>query len=208
MYSPAAVHLVARAHEAALRLADRDGLGVAWIAQLRPFQCSARVSSAPERLVYDPAAVQLAAAAQEIPPRPLSGDPAGSGVGWTAHFRPFQCSASVRNTVPALLEYAPAAVQLVAEGQEIPLRLLSGDPAGSGVGWIAQACPFQCSARVSSVPAGLADQPAAVQLAGPAQEIPPRPLSGDPAGSGVGWIAHFRPFQCSASVTVSAARLT
>jgi hypothetical protein len=97
--------------------------------------------------------VQLAAEGHETAFRKkLSAGPAGSGVGWIAHVRPFQRSASVRAS-PELSEYCPAAVHLVAEEHEIPERKLSDEPGGLGVDWIAHVRPFHRSASVDTSPA-------------------------------------------------------
>jgi hypothetical protein len=97
--------------------------------------------------------------------------------------------------------YWPAAVQLVADEHEISARELKLEPEGLGVDWIAHVLPFQCSASVNNLrPDWLEYCPATVQLVADEHEIPARKLSDELRGLGVGWIAHVRPFQCSASV--------
>jgi hypothetical protein len=87
--APTAVHDTAEAQATPNRAPPAEGLGVAWIRQRVPFQCSAKV---PE--FEAPTAVQAEAEEQEtpnkIPPREE-----GLGVGWMDHRVPFQRSARV-----------------------------------------------------------------------------------------------------------------
>jgi hypothetical protein len=55
---------------------------------------------------------------------------------------------------PLLLRDSPTAVQEVIEVQDTPLRKLL---VGVGVAWIAQALPFQLSARVARTPLPLTE---------------------------------------------------
>jgi hypothetical protein len=84
--TPTAVQCAAGRQEIASRLAlfAPGGLGVAWMAQVLPFQCSASVMTA--ELVSDtPTAVQLAAETQDTPNNNALVAPAGLGVGSIAH---------------------------------------------------------------------------------------------------------------------------
>ena len=95
---PVAVQLLGKTHETparALKVAPA-GSGVAWIAHVVPFQCSARTREPPETVAYHPAAVQLVSEAHEMLSSWLSPAAwAGLGVAWIAHAVPFQRSASV-----------------------------------------------------------------------------------------------------------------
>jgi len=77
------------------------GLGVGWMRQAVPSQCSDKVRRMPDPPAEYPAAVQAEDAVQSTPIRKFS-PPARLGVGWIAHWAPFHRSARVR-TVPALL---------------------------------------------------------------------------------------------------------
>src|SRR4029077_18556783 len=114
------------------------------------------------------------------------------GVVSIAHELPFQRSASV-NSAPEPLEYLPTAVHSLATVHDTPLRELPLDPVGLGVAWIAQAVPFQRSARVRPSPC-----PTAIHAFAALHATARRTLPVDPVG--VAWIVHELPFQCSARV--------
>jgi hypothetical protein len=117
----------------------------------------------------------------------------------TAHLIPFHRSASVTSPkIAALLVAFPTAVHAVAEMQEIPVRALAWAPVGLGVGWVAQAVPFQASASVTPAAAPL--YPAAVQAVADVQDTPASHMSWPWSGPEVGWTAHVVPFQASARV--------
>src|SRR5947209_6245037 len=86
----------------------------------------------------------------------------------------------------------PTAVQAVVVVQET-LDNRAPPPDGLGVGWIDQAVPFHCSARVA-----LLVRPTAVQAVVVVQETLDR--APPPEGLGVGWIDQSLPFHRSASV--------
>jgi hypothetical protein len=69
------------------------GLAVDWTAHAVPFQRSARVTTTPE-LTADPAAVQLAADRQDTPASCEEEAPGAPGPDCSAHWLPFQDSAS------------------------------------------------------------------------------------------------------------------
>src|SRR5271155_297329 len=71
------------------------GLGVRWMRQCLPFQCSASVTSVSPSLPALPTAVHEVADQHDTPNRVLPGSLAGLGVGWTLQLWPFQCSARV-----------------------------------------------------------------------------------------------------------------
>jgi len=73
-----------------------DGLGVALIVQLLPFQCSASVTVCPALLLKKlPTAVHEVTESQDTPWKTTCVDPAGLGVLCITHFVPFHRSAKV-----------------------------------------------------------------------------------------------------------------
>src|SRR5215468_6414355 len=110
---------------------------------LPPLHRSARVSG-PEPVWLGPTAVQTVRAGQATPSRVVFWAPAGLGVAWTCHVRPFHRSASVLAMVRL-----PTAVHADAEVQATPLRAaLAGVGAGLKVGTIRHLRPFHRSASV------------------------------------------------------------
>ena len=71
------------------------GLGLGTTDQAEPFQDSVRVTSTELLLVYSPAAMHIAALAQEMPCKVLNVAPDGFGLGTTDQADPFQDSARV-----------------------------------------------------------------------------------------------------------------
>jgi len=67
---------------------------------------------------------------------------AGLAMGWMAHLRPFQRSAS------GPLPLYPTAVHRRADVQDTPVSAMMAVPAGLGVRWIRHRPPFQRSASV------------------------------------------------------------
>jgi len=158
-----------------------DGLGVAWIAQVVPFQCSAKVPAfEPPTAVHDDAEVQAT---------PLSPAPPceGLGVAWIAQVVPFQCSAKV----PEFEN--PTAVHDTAEVQATPKRTPPPD-GGLAAGCISQVVPFHRSAKVPAFEA-----PTAVQAEAEEQETPNK-IPPPEEGLGVAWMDHLVPFHRSARV--------
>jgi hypothetical protein len=103
-YSPTAVQSRAAVHDTPFKSAVAPArLGVGWISQLTPFQCSANVTWAPLLVEWIPTAVQSRAAVHETPNKRLKLAPAGAGVGWISQVAPFQRSTSV-NAVPAAVK--------------------------------------------------------------------------------------------------------
>src|SRR5258708_4974816 len=90
--------------------------GVGWMRHLPRLHRSARVSG-PEPVRLSPNAVQTVRAGQATPARVMFWLPAGLGVAWTCHFRPFHRWASVLARV-----WFPTAVHAVAVVQATPLR--------------------------------------------------------------------------------------
>src|SRR5579863_3692625 len=168
------------------------GLTIACSAQLVPFQRSAR---------FEPVAVQAAAAVQETPVRSLKPDPLGFGVLWMVQPDPFQSSASVAELVA--VEEPPTASHAVAEGHDTPLSALPVAPLTAGVLWMAQADPFQASARACVVPP-IVNSPTASHDDAFLHETSLSWLAVAPDGSGVDWMDQVLPFHTSASVSMVA----
>ena len=99
MERPMAVQAVADEQDTPPKLLDvaPAGLGMDWIDQRVPFQCSASVGPAgPAVLVLaPPTAVQALADVHDTPLKLLKAAPAGLGVDWIDQRVPFQRSASV-----------------------------------------------------------------------------------------------------------------
>ena len=87
----------------------------------------------------------MVAVGQDTPEKRLA-LPGWSGVGWIPHPAPSRRSARVWAS-PSRVE-SPTAVQLVAEGQETPKKIVDPEPDGVGVAWMVQADPFHTSTRV------------------------------------------------------------
>src|SRR5580704_9549311 len=94
---PTAVQAVALVHET--RLSALSGaslaLGVDWISQVEPFQCSARVNVCPAPLWKDPTALHAIGDVHATPLSTLSVAPLGLGVDWISQSPSLQRSASV-----------------------------------------------------------------------------------------------------------------
>jgi hypothetical protein len=99
-------------------------------------------------------------------------------------------------------------VQLSAAGQATADRLLDGDPAGLGVGWICQLLPFHRSASVSCAPDPTTNCPTAVHAEPDGHDTPLKALAAAPGGFGVDSTVHTPPLRRSASVTPSPDSLT
>src|SRR6516225_8759065 len=161
---------------------------------LPPLHRSARVSGGkPVRL--SPNAVQMLRAGQATPARVTFWAPAGFGVAWTCHVRPFHRSASVLARV-----WFPTAVHAEAEVQATPLKPALG-PAGAGlkVGTIRHVRPSHRSASVpsDSPVTGSNSLPTAMQDDRDVQATLFRSLTPCPGGLGVGWMLQVWPFHRS-----------
>jgi hypothetical protein len=99
-------------------------------------------------------------------------------------------------------------VQDVDDAQAIAFRTLCSEPVGLGVRWMRQLRPFHRSASVTSLPEALTESPTAVHADGPLHATPLSTLTRAPAGFGVRWVCHRRPFHHSANVTGIFERLT
>jgi hypothetical protein len=118
-----------------------DGSGVAWIAQVVPFQCSASGLIVPKPSGAEwPTAVQEWAEGHDTAASCAAPAPVGFGVGWIDHVEPFQRSASVSMSPPVGTEY-PTAVQAVSDTHEMACS--REVPLGLGDGWIDHTLPFQ-----------------------------------------------------------------
>ena len=80
---------------------DGDGLTLGSVPHRVPFQCntSVRISEPVEKM---PTAKQLRKLPHAIPVRPVPIELLGFGLDWIDHTLPFQCSTSVRCTLPAV----------------------------------------------------------------------------------------------------------
>jgi hypothetical protein len=198
--NPAAMHALAEAHETPLKELKTNpaGLRMRWLAHLRPFQRSATTSEAsPSRLDERPTALQALAEAHDIPLREVKPSPAGSGMRWMAHLRPFQRSASGMAAMSPFTE-DPTAMHFRADAHEIPVRVLSSD-ARPRMRWMAHRRPFQRSA--SGIGEPLVISPTAMHFRADGHETPVSTLPSALAGMRARWMAHLRPFQRSASGT-------
>jgi hypothetical protein len=116
---PTAVQLPAAGHATANSRLDGDpaGLGVGWMRQTRPFQCSARVRCAPDLVTNCPTPVHAELDGHDTPLSALAAAPAGFGVDWTAQVPPLRRSASVTPR-PDPRTCKPTAVQTEVVGQD------------------------------------------------------------------------------------------
>ena len=133
---------------------------------------------------------------QETPARELSMKPViwRSRVCWMTHRVPFQRSASVVKTAIRRPNEEPTAVQAVAETHDTPDSELTLAAARSGVRRMTHFLPFQRSAS-GSLPASLIRSfPTAMPPVADQQDTPVSSPVSEPR-LGVGWIAHFLPFQ-------------
>ena len=126
----------------------------------------------------------------------------GLGMDWVFQVDPFQRSASGTRK-NELFSYSPTAVQAVADEQDTPHRSALGDPAGVGVGWIAQVLPFHRSARVSVV-LPVSVNPPAVHAVADGHDTPFKPENVVPWGLGVGWMDQEAPVLALAAAPVKA----
>jgi len=149
------------------------GLGVGWIDHADPFHTSARVSVLLMFALSFPMAVHALAAEHETAAREFSFAPGTLGVAWMDHADPFHASARVRDAPDGMLDN-PTAVHAFGAAQETPNRTPGWWPVGLGVGWMDQADPFQCSARVIWAPVRAMKSPTAVQDRVSGQEMPNR----------------------------------
>jgi hypothetical protein len=114
---PAAMQLIADAHETLAYRLPVPGPAVAVTAQLVPLKCStsAFVTLA---FVYEPTASQLVVDTHATPPRRVEDAPVTFALVLIAHDDPFHSCVSVFVTPP--LAYWPTATQLEAEAHDTP----------------------------------------------------------------------------------------
>jgi hypothetical protein len=196
VYQPIAVQAVDDAHDTPVSASGAYalvcGLGVGWLAQLRPFQRSANA------VQPDPTAVHAVVDGHETPISSPVGTPTGSVADWIVQAVPFQRSTSGVSPIVSPGTLVPTAMQALRDGHATPLKLLPGPTAGWGVGGIDQRLPSHRSVSGSGPPATVTD-PTALQAFAEAQDTllswPPV----DRAGSTVGWIDQALPSQRSLS---------
>jgi len=150
--NPTAVQADSDAHETLDRrvLVAPSTLGVDWICQLAPFQCSAKVVVWLAWREY-PTATHAVGDVHDTAVRNVSVASAGLGIDCRSHCRPFHCSASA-NCRPAESMKSPTAVQAAAAVHDTPVRKVSFACRGSRVGWIVHRLPSHRSARLTSTP--------------------------------------------------------
>jgi hypothetical protein len=202
MKYPTAVHAAVDVHDTALSrlLVAPVGLGVGWIAQLAPFQCSANVTRWPALSTKSPMAMQAVLDAHDTPWKVLCVAPAGWGMVWSAQAVPFQRSAKLTAGPPRVVKKYPTAVHAEVEVHDTPASPLLNAPLGLRVVWSDQLVPFERSANVSCVPALSVTPPTAPQAVVDVHEIPPRLLDVAPVGFWVFWTDQLVPSQRSAKV--------
>ena len=139
------------------------------VVQFVPFHRSAR-GTVLDPVKNEPTAVHAFGAVHDTPLREGSDPPPGIGVLWMVQLVPFQASAQIWPVAE------PTAVHAVAALQDTSLSWLVVEPAGLGVCWTVQLLPSQRSASVSWFPAGLPENPTAVQAVAAVQDTPSRKL--------------------------------
>ena len=145
-----------------------------------------------------PTTVQLAADLHDTPDRVVPVEPAGSGTDRAVQLVPFQDSATA-TVSGGPVDTQPAAMHLVAVGQETPVSMLPDVPGADA--WIVQLVPSQRSISGWNPEPVLTD-PMAVQALADEHDTADRDVNSAPAGLGVDWIVQLVPFQDSASGAV------
>ena len=173
------------------------GFGLFAIVHALPFQCminnrmTGSVKIGPENenepITTKPVAKQLFALAQEMPLSWTSLTPLGVGLGMIDHFRPFQCSASVRTVKADAVDTpaSPIAKQLVLLVHDTALSATSDRPPMPGAATTDQPVPFQRSVNSPEPPFPTAKQNFLL-----AHETPVNSPIGGPAGLGLRTIDH------------------
>ena len=156
-----------------------DGLGVRWIRQAVPFQCSAKVPEFELPTAVHAEADTHATLAKKPPPAE------GLGVAWMRHRVPFQCSAKVPEFELPTAVHAEADAHATLAKKPPPAE-------GLGVAWMRHRVPFQCSAKVPEF-----ELPTAVHAEDEVQATPNR-APFPTGGLGVAWMRHWVPFHRSA----------
>jgi hypothetical protein len=173
-------------------------LGADWIAQLLPFQRSARVTGVLRLLIELPTAVQAEAEVHETAFRAVrwkaNGGMRGLGSGWICHRVPSQRSASGAVS-GGLVEYPPAAVHAEADVHDTAFRKLDCASDGLGEGTMRHAVPSHSSARIPA-----SEPPTAVHPEAEVHDTAFKKLDCAPDGLGEGMMRHAVPSHCSARV--------
>jgi hypothetical protein len=173
-----------------------ESFGVGWMRHAVPSHRSASVPAS-----EPPTAVQAEDDLQDTAERPAPA--AGLGVGWILQVVPFHRSANVPIGLPEASVRAPTAMHTEADVHATPLRKPPGAPGGGGTDWIRQLVPSHRSAKTpAGVPELSKEFPVAVHADDDVHDKANRALPCAPGGLDVGWILHFLPSQCSASVPV------
>ncbi len=186
---PTPVQLFTRVQDTPPRLPVTGDGGVATMLHVAPSHCS---TSAVLPLVT-PTAMQLAVVGQETALRKLLVAPLGDT---SVHVTPSHFSIRMPPDAPEVK--SPAAVQLVADGQDTPNSSVTVEAAGTGNVAILQVVPLICSIT-AAVPEPVTNDPTAVQLPTEVQDTPFRPLVVE-VGLGETAVDQVVPFHCSTSV--------
>src|SRR5258708_38151365 len=112
-------------------------------------------------------------------------------MGTISQDRPSQCSIRVAEWVEAVVAQ-PTAQVLLGEVTATACSALLGAPDGLGLATRVQACPFQCSVRVWSVPPPVQEEPPIQASAGDTALTPDREA---PAGAPLVTTVQEVPFQ-------------
>src|SRR5215813_680830 len=159
------------------------GVGMGWMVQLVPSQCSASVCSPLPSAV--PTAVQLFGESQETASSADRNVPAGLGVDWACHLLPSHRSASGTPSGALAVACPPTARHSRADGQETAESPVLWAPAGTGLCLSAHALPFQNHTSALRRPV-----PTAMQIPAAWHETPAGRPCVMPAGSGIGSRVH------------------
>ena len=188
MLLPTAVHAFSDTHDTPLRALSvaPTALGVGWISQLVPSQCSTSATTEQHDSVSEPTAVQSVGDEHDTSTRPAFVAPGGSGDCWSDQLVPFQRAAT------GMLLMDPTAVQAVGDAHDTPFSSTLFAPDGKGVGWTDHLVPSQRSTRTDPVP----EIPTAVHAVGEVHET----AHSVPESDGLRWTDQRVPSQLSTRV--------
>jgi hypothetical protein len=127
------------------------GLGEGWMFQTVPTRSSVRVTVEPSPSVDLPTAMHAPPERHDTAERPLTLDPAGSGVVSVFQFVPSHASAMAVCT-PEPVVLLPTATQDRGDVQDTALKKAEVTPGWLGMAMTVQTRPFQSSASADSAP--------------------------------------------------------
>jgi hypothetical protein len=173
------------------------GSGDAWTVHVEPFQLSTNVAVTelpPSFTGYAlPTAVHASAPEHDTESNRESVAPDGDGAAFMLQAAPFHDSTNGRITSRPF-EVSPTAMHSSDETQETAVSVFGWSPGGLGVVWMAHAAPLQSSAKVTSAPVLLDDEPTATQFVAAMHVTPARLDPVAPVGIGVDCRVHATPF--------------